>query len=179
LRRYHLPAKIENDANAAALAEVRWGAGKGYGKVFYVSIGTGVGTGLVLDGHIYNGRTGAATESGHVSIDYRGPWCSCGKRGCIEVFVSGPAIVKRAQAKLELGNIRQSTMLDLAGGKTGGVSCEVVSQTNAAGDVLAKATLSETVELLAVWLGNTIDLLEPDVIIVGGGGSCCAATFFR
>lgn len=177
-RRYLLPVKIENDANAAALAEVLWGAGKGYAKVFYASMGTGVGTGLILDGHIYSGRTGAAPEGGHVSIDYRGPLCTCGKRGCIEIFVSGPAIARRAQAKLEAANLRHSPILDLADGKIAGVTCEVVSQANAAGDAIAKDTLLETVELLSVWFGNIIDLLEPDVIIVGGGVAAVLQPFF-
>jgi glucokinase len=176
--RYLLPVKIENDANAAALAEALWGAGKGHSTVFYASIGTGVGTGLILDGRIYNGRTGAAPEGGHVSIDYRGPLCSCGKRGCIEIFVSGPAIARRAQAKLESAGIRHSAMLDLAGGKIVAVTCEVVSQANAAGDTIAKDTLLETVELLSVWFGNIIDLLEPDVIIVGGGVAAVLQPFF-
>jgi glucokinase len=178
-QRYHLPVNIENDANAAALAEVLWGAGKGHAKVFYISIGTGIGTGFILDGHIYNGRTGAATEGGHVSIDYQGPICGCGKRGCIEAFISGPAIAKRAQAKLEAANIRHSPILDLADGKIAGVTCELVSRANTAGDPLAKATLLETVELLAVYLGNTIDLLEPDVIIVGGGVAAVLQPFFN
>src|ERR1700682_2656341 len=157
-KRYHLPVKIENDANAAALAEVLWGAGKGYAKVFYISIGTGIGTGFILDGKIYNGRTGAAPEGGHVSIDYRGPLCNCGKRGCIETYLAGPAIAKRAQTKLEGAGTRHSPLLDLAGGKIADVTCELVSQANTAGDSIAKATLLETVELLAVALGNTIDL---------------------
>ncbi|HXO60904.1 MAG TPA: ROK family protein [Candidatus Acidoferrales bacterium] len=177
-KRYHLPAKIENDANAAALAEVLWGAGKGYAKVFYITIGTGVGTGLILDGHIYNGRTGAAAEGGHVSIDYRGPVCGCGKRGCIEALISGTAIAKRAQAKLEASSLSHSPMLDLAGGKIAAVTCELVNQARAAGDPIATATLLETVELLAVSLGNTIDLLEPDVIIVGGGVAGMLQPFF-
>jgi len=178
-KRYHLPVKIENDANAAALAEVLWGAGKGYSKVFYVSIGTGVGTGLILDGHIYNGRTGAATEGGHVSIDYRGPVCGCGKRGCIEVFISGTAIAKRAQAKLQAANLPQSPMLDLAGGQIAAVTTEFVNQAHAGGgDPIATATLLETVELLAVYLGNTIDLLEPDVIVIGGGVAGVLRPFF-
>ena len=176
--RYHLPVKIENDANAAALAEVLWGAGKGYAKVFYITIGTGVGTGLILDGRIYNGRTGAAAEGGHVSIDYRGPVCGCGKRGCIEVLISGTAIAKRAQAKLEAAKLPHSPMLDLAGGKISAVTCELVNQARAAGDPIATATLLETVELLAVSLGNTIDLLEPDVIIVGGGVAGMLQPFF-
>jgi glucokinase len=176
--RYRLPVKIENDANAAALAEVLWGAGKGYAKVFYISIGTGIGTGLILDGHIYNGRTGAAPEGGHVSIDYRGPVCGCGKRGCIEVFISGTAIAKRAQAKLEAANLSPSPMLDLSGGKIAAVTCELVNQAYASGDPVARATLLETIELLAVSLGNTIDLLEPDVIIVGGGVAGMLRPFF-
>jgi glucokinase len=177
-KRYKLPAKIENDGNAAALAEVLWGAGKGHAKVFYISIGTGVGTGFILDGRIYNGRTGAAPEGGHVSIDYRGPVCGCGKRGCIEVFISGTAIAKRAQAKLEAANLVHSPMLDLAGGKIAAVTCELVNQAQGGGDEIAKATLLETVEFLAVYLGNTIDLLEPDVIVVGGGVAGVLKPFF-
>jgi glucokinase len=177
-RRYQLPVRIENDANAAALAEVLWGAGKGFAKVFYLSIGTGIGTGLILDGKIYNGRTGAAPEGGHVSIDYRGPVCSCGKRGCIEVYVSGPAIAKRAQARLEAANVEHAPILDLAGGQLTGITCEVVSQAHSAGDVLAKETLLETVDLISVWLGNIIDLLEPEVIVVGGGVATVLQPFF-
>jgi glucokinase len=176
--RHHLPVKIENDANAAALAEVLWGAGKGYAKVFYISIGTGIGTGFILDGHIYNGRTGAAPEGGHVSIDYRGPVCGCGKRGCIEVFVSGTAIAKRAQSKLAAANLSHSPMLDLAGGNITAVTTEFVNQAHAGGDPIAAATLLETVELLAVYLGNTIDLLEPDVIVIGGGVAGVLRPFF-
>ena len=176
--RYHLPVKIENDANAAALAEVLWGAGKGHSKVFYISIGTGIGTGFVLDGHIYNGRTGAAPEGGHVSIDYRGPVCGCGKRGCIEVFISGTAIAKRAQSKLAAAKLAHSPMLDLAGGNITAVTTEIVNEAHAGGDPIAAATLLETVELVAVCLGNTIDLLEPDVIVIGGGVAGVLRPFF-
>lgn len=176
--RYHLPVKIENDANAAALAEVLWGAGKGNAKVFYISIGTGIGTGFILDGHIYNGRTGAAPEGGHVSIDYRGPVCGCGKRGCIEVFISGTAIAKRAQSKLAAAKLSHSPMLDLAGGNITAVTTEIVNEAHAGGDPIAAATLLETVELLAVYLGNTIDLLEPNVIVIGGGVASVLRPFF-
>src|SRR5215470_3287970 len=90
--RYQVPVKLDNDANAAALAETRWGAARGYRSVFYATVGTGIGTGIVFDGRIYHGRTGAAGEGGHMSIDYRGPVCSCGKHGCIEALAAGPAI---------------------------------------------------------------------------------------
>src|SRR5437763_7499115 len=94
-----LEVKVDNDGNAAALAEAAWGAGAGYNSVFYLTLGTGVGTGIVIGGEVYHGRTGAAGEGGHVTIDYRGPRCTCGKQGCIEVYAAGPAIAQRAQAR--------------------------------------------------------------------------------
>ncbi|MGA7783034.1 MAG: ROK family protein, partial [Candidatus Acidiferrales bacterium] len=96
-RKRGVRVNVENDANAAGLAEYLWGAGSGHQIVFYATLGTGIGTGLVLNGRIYNGRTGSATEGGHVTIDYRGPKCGCGKYGCIEAIASGPAIAARAQ----------------------------------------------------------------------------------
>jgi len=164
---YRVRVKVDNDANAAGLAETLWGAGRGYQSVFYVTLGTGIGTAILLDGHIYHGRTGAAAEGGHMSIDYKGPKCGCGKPGCIEILASGPAIAKRARAKIESG--RSSSMLDLAGGKLDRVTGETVGQAHAAGDPLAGEVLKETVELLSFWFGNIVDLLEPDVMIVGGG----------
>ena len=95
---YRVRVKVDNDANAAGLAETLWGSGRGYQNVFYVTLGTGIGTAILFDGHIYHGRTGAAAEGGHMSIDYKGPRCGCGKPGCIEVLASGPAIARRARA---------------------------------------------------------------------------------
>src|SRR5450755_322916 len=164
---YRVRVKVDNDANAAGLAETLWGAGRGYRNVFYVTIGTGIGTAILLDGRIYHGRTGAAAEGGHMSIDYKGALCACGKRGCIEILASGPAIARRARAKIEGG--RASSLLDLAGGKIERVTSEMVGQAAAAGDIAATAVLRETVELLSLWFGNIVDLLEPDVMIVGGG----------
>ena len=151
-----VPVKLDNDGNAAALAEAQWGAGRGYRNVFYATLGTGIGTGIVFDGKIYHGRTGAAAEGGHVSIDYRGPRCGCGKPGCIEVLASGPAIARRARAKLAAGV--GSTVLQMASGNPEAVSSEMVGQAYVSGDALAREVLLETV-----------DLLEPDVLVVGGG----------
>lgn len=166
---YNLPVKLDNDANGAALAEALWGSGRGYRNVFYAGIGTGIGTGIVFDGHIYHGRTGAAAEGGHVTIDYRGPLCGCGKRGCIEVLAAGPAIAKRAQNKLSGNRAADSILIQLAKGDINCVASEMVGKAYAAGDQIAKDVLQETVELLSLWLGNMVDLLEPDVIILGGG----------
>jgi glucokinase len=175
---YGAPVKVENDANAAALAEAYWGAGRGYRHIFYAGIGTGIGTGIVFDGRIYNGRTGAAAEGGHMSIDYHGPRCGCGKPGCIEILAAGPAIARRARAKLGSEQRAHSIILDLAKGDIDAVTSEMVGQAYAAGDPLAKQVLQETVDLLSLWLSNIVDLLEPDVIIIGGGVAAMLAPFF-
>lgn len=173
---YNVPVKVDNDGNAAALAETKWGAARGHHYVFYATLGTGIGTGIVLDGRIYHGNTGSAAEGGHVSIDYHGPRCACGKRGCIEAYAAGPAIGACARAKLAIEP--QSTMLELAGGQIDAVTSETVGKAYAAGDPLAAQILQETADLLAIWLGNTIDLLDPDVIVVGGGVAAMLKPFF-
>ncbi len=177
-RIYRVPVKVENDANAAALAEAYWGAGRGFRHIFYAGIGTGIGTGIVCDRRIYNGRTGAAAEGGHMSIDYHGPRCGCGKPGCIEILAAGPAIARRARAKLASEQNPHSSILDLAQGNIDAVTSEMVGQAYTAGDELAKQTLEETVKLLSLWLSNIVDLLEPDVVIIGGGVAAMLSPFF-
>jgi glucokinase len=175
--KYKIPIRVDNDANAAALAETRWGAARGYRNVFYATVGTGIGTGIVLDGRIYHGHTGSAGEGGHVSIDYRGPLCGCGKRGCIEILAAGPAIGARARDKLAAAP-PQSMILDLAKGDAAAVTSELVGQAFAAGDPLAREILQETVELLTVWLGNIVDLFDPDILVMGGGVAAMLKPFF-
>jgi len=167
-RVFNVCAKIDNDANAAALAETIWGAGLGFRNVLYATLGTGIGTGIIFDGRIYHGRTGSAAEGGHVSIDYNGPQCGCGKRGCIEAFCSGPAIARRAQARLAESNA-PSSLRKFADSRLQALTTEDVADAFHAGDALAREVLGESVDLLTVWLGNLIDLLEPDVIVIGGG----------
>jgi len=176
--KYRVPVRVDNDANAAALAETRWGAAKGYRYVFYATIGTGIGTGIVFDGKIYHGKTGSAGEGGHVSIDYHGPVCACGKRGCIEILAAGPAIGARARAKISNDASRASAMLDLAGGNVSSVTSETVAKAFAAGDAMAREVLVETVDLLITWLGNIVDLFDPDVLVVGGGVAAMLKPFY-
>jgi glucokinase len=173
---YHLPVRVDNDGNAAALAESLWGSGRGYRNVFCATIGTGIGTGIVFDGRIYHGRTGAAGEGGHMSIDYRGPRCGCGKLGCIEALASGPAIARRASEKMSSG--RRSSIMEQADGHLDRVTSEMVGRAYVAGDQLAKEVLQETAMFLTVWLGNIVDLLEPDVMILGGGAASMLQPFF-
>src|SRR6202046_2703883 len=175
-RNYNLPVRVDNDGNAAALAEALWGAGRGFRNVFCATIGTGIGTGIVFDGRIYHGRTGAAAEGGHNTIDYRGPRCGCGKLGCIEALASGPAIARRASEKIAAGHA--SSILELAGGRIDHITSEMVGRAYLAGDLLAKEVLQETAMYLTVWLGNIVDLLEPDVMIIGGGAASMLQPFF-
>jgi glucokinase len=175
---YRVPVYVDNDANAAALAETRWGAARGFRYVFYATIGTGIGTGIVLDSRIYHGNTGSAGEGGHVSIDYRGPICSCGKPGCIEVLAAGPAIGARARAKLSSESAKHSAILDLAKGNLAAVTSEMVGRAYSTGDPLAREILLETVDVLTPWLGNIVDLLDPDVLVVGGGVAAMLQPFF-
>jgi glucokinase len=193
-RAFGLAARVDNDGNAAGLAEAIWGAGIGYRNVFYATLGTGIGSGIVFDRRIYHGRTGAAAEGGHVTIDYRGPVCGCGKRGCIEAFCSGPAIARRVRERLVNGTNRssavpeggvraqadrsESKILALASGDVNAVTAEIVAEAFRQGDPLAVEVLEETADLLAVWAGNIVDLLEPDIFIFGGGMAQLMSTFF-
>lgn len=174
-----ISARLDNDGNAAGLAEAIWGAGVGFRNVFYATLGTGIGSGIIFDGRIYHGRTGSAAEGGHVTIDYKGPQCGCGKRGCIEVLCSGPAIARRAKERLvalpQAGTHQgepprtESKMLALAGGNVDAVNAEIVAEAYRQGDQVAAEVLREMADFLAIWAGNIIDLLEPDVFIFGGG----------
>jgi glucokinase len=113
-----------------------------------------------------------------MSIDYRGPLCGCGKPGCIEVLASGHAIARRARAKVAADPVRGSALLQVAGGNVDAINGEMVGAAFSAGDPLARETLMETVDLLAIWLSNIVDLLEPDVIIIGGGASLLLRPLF-
>lgn len=176
-RAYALPTKVDNDANAAGLAETIWGAARGYDEVFYATLGTGIGTGIIFNGRIFHGRTGAAAEGGHMSIDYKGPRCGCGKLGCIEILASGPAIALRARNKLKSTGA-PSTMIELAGGNIDAVTTEIVATAWRKGDAMATEVLRETADLLTIWFGNIIDLLEPKIIVVGGGVGELASHWF-
>jgi glucokinase len=154
-RKYGLPTRLDNDANAAGLAEAIWGAGAAFGSVFYVTIGTGVGTAIIFDRQVYHGRSGLAAEGGHMTVDMHGKVdCACGKRGCLESLASGPALARRMSERLSDGSAFYAE--------------EVVNKWKQ-GDPIATQCVAEEIDLLAVWLGDIVDLLEPEVIVIGGG----------
>jgi glucokinase len=168
-RHYRLPVKLANDGNAASLAESAWGAGAGYKNIFYVTLGTGIGVGMILNGELFAGTTGAAGEGGHMSIDTRGPLCGCGKRGCIEVYASGTAVGRQARERASENPVAGSRMLAAARGAVDNITAEIVTEAADHGDPLASEILQSSADQLAIWLGGIIDLLEPEVIVIGGG----------
>jgi glucokinase len=166
-REYGLPTIVDNDANAAGLAEALWGAGAGSTTLFYATVGTGIGTAFVQNGQLYYGHTAVAPEGGHMTIDKNAPRvCECGKAGCMESLASGTAIARRAREHLAGSAIYNR---DLWGHDLNKVSARTVADAWHAGDPIAEQLLRDTAGLFAIWLGNIIDLLEPAVIVVGGG----------
>jgi glucokinase len=176
-RHYGLRTRITNDASAAGLAEAKWGAGVAHESVFYVSLGTGIGTAIVREGEIYHGRPGGGCEGGHMSINFNGPLCGCGKRGCVEMYASGSAISRRARSLLRQRHNNRSQILKMSGGNISNVTAETVNKAARNGDQLATEILQAAADHLAIWLGNMIDLLEPEVIIIGGGIGRVMMTF--
>jgi glucokinase len=177
-RVYGLPTFVDNDANAAGFAEAHWGAGSDSKRVFYATLGTGIGTAIISDGHIFYGRTGTAPEGGHMSMDIHAPrTCGCGKPGCLEALASGPAIARRARERVMSDSDAEQI---LATWKTdaAAITARTVANMWRAGDPVATEILRETADLLSVWLGNVIDLLDPDVIVIGGGLGNMVAGWF-
>jgi glucokinase len=178
-RTYGIPTRIDNDANAAGLAEALWGAGKDCKYVLYLTIGTGIGTAMILERHIYYGRTGAAAEGGHMTIDYRGAVrCGCGKRGCVEGLASGPAIAATARERATNDLSAGAGMLTLVGGNAAAITAKTTFQAWSKGDPLATQILDDVSNVLAVWFGNLIDMFEPDAIVMGGGVGTSLQPFF-
>jgi glucokinase len=158
-----------NDANAAALAEYRFGAGQGSSHLIYITISTGIGGGIVLDGRLYIGSIGTAGELGHMTIDHQGPACNCGNIGCWETLASGTALAKEAQKRLR--DHAESAMRDMVSGRLELVSAEVVQKAAEQGDELAQELIRQTAYYVGVGLANIINIFNPDAIVIGGGVS--------
>ena len=136
---------MENDANAAGLAEVLFGAAVGYKDVFYVTVSTGIGTGIIINGKIYHGKNGIAGEGGHVSIDYHSPYrCGCGTYGCIEALAAGPGMARRARVMLEQEHSLPSILRELTHGHSEQISPLLIQQAASKGDRVAKTIIEET-----------------------------------
>lgn len=162
-----IPVFVENDANLAALGEYRFGAGQGSRHMVYVTVSTGIGGGLILDGRIYRGTGGGAGEVGHMVLVPDGPLCGCGRRGCLEALASGTAMAARAREAVASG--RGKAILKEAGGSPGDITSVSVSRAAAAGDAEAVEIIGRAGEYLGMGLANVINLINPDRLVLGGG----------
>jgi glucokinase len=166
--RLGIPVFIDNDANVTTLAEVRFGAARGASDVVGLTIGTGIGGGLVLGGKIYRGFAGSGAELGHVVIDHNGPRCqgNCPNNGCLEAYASGNAIGREGTEAAE-----QEPDSDLGRAAAAGevITGELVTQLGLAGDEVSRMVLGQVGRMLGVGLANFVNIFNPEVIVVGGG----------
>jgi glucokinase len=160
-----IPVILENDANATALAEWKWGAGRGTRHMVYLTQGTGIGGGLILDGRLYRGANDLAGEVGHQTILPEGPLCGCGKRGCLEALASGPSIARLARESLHYA--RGQRLVEAAGGKPANITARHVVEMARAGDAFSRSILAEAGTYMGIGLANIIQILNPERIVLG------------
>lgn len=170
-----LPVIVENDANAAAWGEFRFGAGRGQSHLVCLTLGTGVGSGFVFDGKLYRGGFGIGAECGHVQIvpGDAGVPCGCGQSGCLEMYVSGRALVRRARAAVSADPAAGAALLTAAGGQVDAIEGPLVTTLAQAGDPLAVRVLAEVGAVLGQGLADIAASLDPTCFVIGGG--VCAA----
>ena len=154
---FHVKAALENDGDAAALAEAGWGAGRDCARLIYITVGTGIGGGIILDGKLYRGVDGAHPEVGHQVLDPSGPECSCGFRGCWESLAAGPAMVSWIDRHAPAGYLHRQ-------GITAKKICELARQ----GDEVAQQAVEHEAYYMGLGLANLISMFTPDVIVLSG-----------
>jgi glucokinase len=162
-----LPATLDNDANCAIFGEWWRGAARGVEHVVGLTIGTGIGGGIVLYGDIYRGASDIAGEIGHMTIDSNGRRCKCGNYGCLEAYASGPAIAARAVEGIEAG--ADSTLPRLVGGDLRQVTAQLVYDAAQAGDEFALEVVRDTAKFLGAGVANIINIFNPQVVVICGG----------
>lgn len=165
--KFKLKVFLLNDANAAALGEHRFGAGKGANNLIYVTVSTGIGGGIIIDGQLYSGSSGGAGEVGHMTIDVNGPKCNCGNVGCLEVLASGTAIAQEAMRRIVGGE--SSALVEIVGGKIENITAEKVAMAAEQGDSLALDVITTAADYLGVGIVNLVNIFNPDLVIIGGG----------
>ncbi|MBN1964184.1 MAG: ROK family protein [Anaerolineae bacterium] len=163
--RFGLPWVLLNDAHVAALGEHWVGAGQGTRHMLYITVGTGIGGGIIIDGRLHRGVGLLAAEVGHQVIDLHGPECYCGARGCLEMLAAGPAIVHEAAACAEANGL----LLALAEGDRDRITSRLVYEAARQGDATARAILEQAGVYLGIGVGNLINVLAPEAVILGGG----------
>ena len=164
---FHVPTRLGNDANLAALAEYRFGAGKGHANMVYITLSTGIGSGVIADGRLLLGAKGLAAELGHVCVDLNGPRCNCGNIGCVEVIAAGPAIARSAVKRIAAGE--PSVISDLVKGDLDQVSAAIVGQAAQAGDALALSVVRGAGQAVGAAMVGILHAFNPSLVVCGGG----------
>jgi len=172
-----LPAVLENDANCATYGEWWQGAGQGFRTLVGVTLGTGIGGGIVLDGVLFRGASGTVAEFGHTTINYTGRRCTCGNYGCLEAYASGPNIAARAREGLEAG--AESALAALVDGDLDAITAVTVYEALVEGDEYAHEVMVETARILGVGVANIINVLNPDAVVIVGGVTRAGDHLFR
>jgi len=162
-----LPCQVDNDASMAAYGEFRFGAGRGYRHLLLVTVGTGIGGGIVSDGRLFRGSNGFAAEIGHVIVEPGGPLCGCGNRGCWEQVAAGRAIDRMGRE--EAREHEHSALRRLAGGDPAKVTGALVTEAARNDDDAAKAILAEVGRRLGEGLAGLVNILDPQIVVIGGG----------
>ncbi len=163
----NLPASLDNDARCATLGEHWRGAARGMRNVLGMTIGTGIGGGLIIEGKLYHGSSDVAGEIGHMTIDSTGRRCTCGNYGCLEAYASGPAIAERAREALD-GN-EESLLPSLVNGDLSRITAQTVYEGSKKGDVIAREVVRETARFLGTGVSNLINIFNPDMVVIAGG----------
>ncbi|MEJ2739652.1 MAG: ROK family protein [Dehalococcoidia bacterium] len=166
--RLGLATFLINDANAAALGEHRFGAGTGAQDLVYLTVSTGIGGGIIIDGKLYEGSTGSAGELGHMTINAEGPRCNCGSYGCLEVLASGTAVAREAVERINRG---ETSLLKDMKEDASNIRAEDVAKAAKQGDKLAAEIIADASYYLGIGLANIVNIFNPQVIIIGGGMS--------
>ena len=161
------PVFIENDANAAAYGEYVAGAAKGAKNAVCITLGTGVGGGIIIDGRIYSGSNFAGAEIGHTVIEVDGPECACGRRGCFEVFSSATGLIRMTKEAMD--NDKDTLMHKITAERNGKVTARTSFDAMRMGDKTAKAVVDKFIKYLAAGITNTINIFQPDILCIGGG----------
>ncbi len=162
-----IPAFLENDANAAGIGEFLYGAGRGTRHMIYVTVSTGIGGGLILDGKIYHGTVGGAGEIGHATILPYGPHCGCGNRGCLEAVASGTAIAREGQELIDRGV--PTLLSEIVRDRTYSVTAKDVVDAMNQGDEYARDIIEQAMSYLGVGMASLVNLFNPQMIVIGGG----------
>lgn len=163
---FHIPTRIDNDVRCAALGELNFGAGKGCENLICITVGTGIGSGLIINGKLVRGASNAAGEIGHIKLQmHDGPICGCGDTGCLEAFASGPSIVAMAEEYIMGG--KSTKYREMANGND--ITPFIVAEAAKAGDAVAKRIFTRMGEYIGIGMASVVNLLNPEKIIIGGG----------